>query len=63
MIWLLFSSTCSNVDKFDQLGNGPDIGPLGTINTANFDRKAISCGKVPLMLLDFPPFEAIKNEE
>ena len=59
MNWLLFNSNCSNVDKLDQSGNGPEMGPLGTINTANLDRKDISYGKVPLMLLDFSPLGAV----
>ena len=61
VIWLLFKSKSSNVDSFDQSGNGPDTGPRGIINVVSLERKDISYGKVPARLFDFWPLGAEKQ--
>ena len=52
------NNSCSNVDNFDQSGNGPEMGPRDIINTASLDKKDSSCGRVPLILFDDSPFGA-----
>ena len=54
----LFKTKCSNVDRSDQSGNGPEIGPLDIMNTASLGKNDNSYGKVPLILFDFSPFVA-----